>query len=104
MPNAFGKYLRAQRKAARLSQEELGKALRVSGAYVSQVVPGTPAAEAGMQNGSVITSINGHAITSAKDVSDVMHATKPGDTADVTWVDVSGSHSASVQLITAPAV
>jgi S1-C subfamily serine protease len=74
------------------------------GAYVIQVVPGTPAANAGMQDGSVITNIDGQAIGSAKDVSDVMHSTKPGDTASITWVDASGQHSASVRLIEAPAV
>jgi hypothetical protein len=33
-----------------------------------------------------------------------MHTTKPGDSASISWVDSSGQHSASVQLITAPAV
>ena len=40
---AFGKYLRAQRKAARLSQRELGKALGVSHGYVGEVESGTRA-------------------------------------------------------------
>ncbi len=75
-----------------------------SGAFVIQVVPNTPAAGAGMRNGSAITNIDGHAIGSAQDVTDVMHSTKPGDTASITWVDASGQHSATVQLIEAPAV
>ena len=33
-----------------------------------------------------------------------MHATEPGQQATVTWVDADGSHTATVQLITAPAV
>jgi S1-C subfamily serine protease len=75
-----------------------------AGAYVIQVVPGTPAASAGMRNGSVITSVNGQSIGSPADLSNVMHTTKPGDSASISWVDSSGQHSASVQLITAPAV
>ncbi|HEY7280576.1 MAG TPA: trypsin-like peptidase domain-containing protein [Actinomycetota bacterium] len=78
--------------------------LSTGGAYVEQVVPGTPAANAGMQTGSVITNIDGHDIGSAKDVSDVMHSTKPGDSASISWVDTSGPHSATVHLIEAPAV
>ncbi|HXJ64352.1 MAG TPA: trypsin-like peptidase domain-containing protein [Actinomycetota bacterium] len=74
------------------------------GAYVIQVVPNTPASNAGMTDGSVITAIDGHSITSAADVSDVMHQTKPGQSISVTWVDTSGPHTASMELITAPAV
>jgi S1-C subfamily serine protease len=74
------------------------------GALVIQVVPGTPAAGAGMTAGSAITTINGHAIGNAADLSTTMHTTKPGQSASVTWIDTSGSHSATVQLITAPAV
>ena len=74
------------------------------GALVLGVVPQTPAAQAGITQGSAITVINGNAIGSSSDLSDVMHTTKPGDQADVTWVDGNGSHSATVQLITGPAV
>ncbi len=37
---AFGKYLRSQRKAARVSQQELAKAVGVSHGYISQVESG----------------------------------------------------------------
>ena len=38
--NAFGKYLRAQRKAARLSQRDIAKALGLHNSYVSEVESG----------------------------------------------------------------
>jgi S1-C subfamily serine protease len=74
------------------------------GAFIVEVVPDTPAADAGMTAGSAITSINGHAIGSADDLGNVMHTTKPGEQATVEWVSNDGPHSATVQLITAPAV
>ncbi len=40
MPSAFGKYLRAARKAARLSQADVARALGVAHSYVSEVESG----------------------------------------------------------------
>jgi S1-C subfamily serine protease len=74
------------------------------GALVLQVVPGTPAADAGITAGSAITRIDGHAIGSADDLGTVMHGTKPGQQVSVTWVNGGGTHSATVRLITGPAV
>src|SRR5512135_2036961 len=42
-PTAFGRFLRTQRKAVRLSQAELGKAIGVSGFFVSEVERGARA-------------------------------------------------------------
>ena len=74
------------------------------GALVLQVVPGAPAAGAGMRSGSAITTINGNPIRSADDLTEVMHQTKPGQQATVSWVDVDGLHTETMELITAPAV
>lgn len=46
---------------------ELAKAMKVDaqrGAFVSQVMPGSAAAKAGIKAGDVITSLNGKAISS----------------------------------------
>jgi PDZ domain-containing secreted protein len=57
-----------------------------------------------MRSGSAITTINGNPIRSADDLTEVMHQTKPGQQATVSWVDVDGLHTETMELITAPAV
>ncbi|POI31308.1 hypothetical protein CIB84_004941, partial [Bambusicola thoracicus] len=44
----------------------------VSGAYVIDVIPETPAEAGGLKDNDVIISINGQSITSASDVSDII--------------------------------
>uniref|UniRef100_A0A8C7EH75 HtrA serine peptidase 1 n=1 Tax=Nothoprocta perdicaria TaxID=30464 RepID=A0A8C7EH75_NOTPE len=44
----------------------------VSGAYVIEVIPETPAEVGGLKDNDVIISINGQSITSASDVSDII--------------------------------
>jgi serine protease DegQ len=55
--------------------ERLARALNLGavtrGAVVSQVVPNTPAAKAGLREGDVITAIAGKNVTSANDVSNI---------------------------------
>jgi S1-C subfamily serine protease len=48
------------------------------GAVVAQVVPGSPADVAGLEEGDVITSLDGKAITSADQLAVVIQADKPG--------------------------
>ena len=75
-----------------------------SGALVVAVVPGTPAAAAGLAAGDVITSFNGKPITSVADLSTAIHADKPGQAAVFGWVDAGGNaHSASITLASGPA-
>jgi S1-C subfamily serine protease len=75
-----------------------------SGALVTGVFPGSPAAQAGMTSNSVITAINGTAVDSADALGPVIHKYQPGDQIKVTWVDHSGSHTSTVRLIAGPAV
>ncbi|HEV2360869.1 MAG TPA: trypsin-like peptidase domain-containing protein [Acidimicrobiales bacterium] len=76
-----------------------------TGAVVVQVDPGTPAEQAGIQTGDVITSFAGHAIRSPQDLSAVVTQLPAGDSVSITWVD-SGkqSHTATVTLAMHPAV
>lgn len=75
-----------------------------SGALVYAVIPGTPAASAGLTAGDVITSFNGQSISSVSDLSSAIHQDKPGDKATIGWVDLSGnSHSATITLAAGPA-
>jgi serine protease Do len=63
---------------------DLAKALHLSqekGALVAQVMPHTPAAKAGVKTGDVITTYNGHAIASSRDLPRLVAATPIGQTA-----------------------
>jgi S1-C subfamily serine protease len=75
-----------------------------SGALVTGVISGTPAAQAGLSKNVVITAINGERIASVDELGPAIHAHNPGDRIQLTWVDSDGSHTATVTLIAGPAV
>jgi S1-C subfamily serine protease len=68
-----------------------------SGAYVQSVVPGLPAAAAGIHAGDVIVSINGQPVANNTDVSRVMRSLKPGQTVPVEVV--RGTQHLTVQVV-----
>jgi S1-C subfamily serine protease len=74
------------------------------GAQVTGVESGMPAASAGLTGGDTITSIDGQAVASNRDVSTILGAHHPGDRVTVGWTDASGqTHTARVTLATGPA-
>jgi S1-C subfamily serine protease len=74
------------------------------GANVSSTVPGTPADQAGLTDGDVITTLNGKSIASADALTTALQAFHPGDSVTLGWTDVQGqTHTATVQLGTGPA-
>ena len=75
-----------------------------SGALVAGVIAGTPAARAGISQPAVITAIDGKAISSVDDLGPAIYTHQPGQRIKVTWVDGSGTHTATVTLIAGPAV
>jgi S1-C subfamily serine protease len=75
-----------------------------SGADISGVVSGGPAAQAGLSQGDVITSLGGQSVGSASDLSSLLQHYKPGDRVQVGWTDASGAtQSATVTLGSGPA-
>jgi S1-C subfamily serine protease len=81
-----------------------GSQSSVSGAAVEQVVSGSGAAAIGLGAGDVITSVGGHPVTSATDLSTLLAATHSGDQVSVGWTDSSGaSHTATATLGAGPA-
>jgi S1-C subfamily serine protease len=75
-----------------------------SGAVISGVVSGSPAAQAGLQPGDTITSVNGQTVDSPDTLTKLLQNHRPGDKVTIGWTDQSGqSHSASVTLTTGPA-
>jgi S1-C subfamily serine protease len=73
-----------------------------SGALVVQVAPGSPADKAGISQNSVITAIDGTSITSASALGPVIQSHKPGQQARITWVDQTGTHTATVTMTARP--
>jgi S1-C subfamily serine protease len=75
-----------------------------AGALVAGVVPGGPAASAGLSAGDVITAIDGQAVTSSTSLPTVLLTKQPGSKVTITYTDQSGaSRSVSVTLASGPA-
>lgn len=75
-----------------------------AGVLVMGASPGTPAARAGISEGSVITAIDGQRVSSIDELGSALHRHKPGEEIRVTWVDENGTHTATARLISGPAV
>ncbi|MDQ2826466.1 MAG: trypsin-like peptidase domain-containing protein, partial [Actinomycetota bacterium] len=74
-----------------------------TGATVTDVSAGSPAAQAGLQAGDVITAIDGTAVTSPDTLSTAIGAHKPGDRVTVTIQRATAKRSAQIVLGTRPA-
>ena len=72
------------------------------GAAIAGLVNGGPADDAGLQDGDVITAVNGRSVRSATSLTTVMLSLKPGDKVTVTYLDQVGSNTASVTLASGP--
>jgi putative serine protease PepD len=56
-----------------------------TGLYVQSVTPGGPAAQAGIQEGDIITKVDGKPVASIDDLTAIQLTSKPGDTVEVTY-------------------
>ncbi len=72
------------------------------GLYVVSVVPDGPSAKAGLQEGDVITEINGKPASNADTLTETVMTTKAGDTVDVTYVRDGKTAKATVTLENPP--
>ena len=73
------------------------------GVLVTQVGQGTPAAQAGLKEGDIITDFGGQAIQNEDQVRKLILARKPGDQVEVTYVRNGQPQSATVRLTERPA-
>lgn len=71
-----------------------------SGVAIAAVVPGSPAAAAGLEAGDVITSLDGRSVTSLDDVRSFLLQKQPGDAISVGYVDRLGQ-AATVAIVLA---
>jgi putative serine protease PepD len=76
---------------------------RQTGATISQVRAGTPAASAALRAGDIVTAAGGTRINSASELRAVINAHRPGDTISVTYARGSTSHTVTVKLAARPA-
>jgi S1-C subfamily serine protease len=75
-----------------------------TGVTVATVMANTPASNAGLVAGDVITSFDGHTVSTPAQLSGLEYSLKPGDTATITYVNSSGDQeSLSFALTTGPA-
>ena len=73
------------------------------GATVASVEPGSPADQAGIAAGDVITSVGSDTITAYADLPAALNAAHPGDRVQIGWTDASGQQRrATVTLIAGP--
>lgn len=73
-------------------------------AVVTGIIPGLPAANAGIVPGDVIVSVTGHTVTSPSGIQALLEPYHPGDRVSVGWQGLSGqAHTATVALATGPA-
>ena len=78
-------------------------AATTSGATVTGVLPGSPAAHAGLQQGDVIKSVGGRSIASSTTLTTVILTHAPGTTVTLEWVDAFGStHHGTLKLASGP--
>jgi S1-C subfamily serine protease len=75
-----------------------------SGAVIAGTVSGTPAAQAGLTQGDVITSAGGQRVNSPEALQAALEQHHPGDSVTIGWTDQSGqAHTATVTLANGPA-
>ncbi len=75
-----------------------------AGAVIAEVLPGTPAARAGLAQGDVITSVNRRSVTSPTSLQGALEQHHPGDGVRIGWTSAYGqARSATVILASGPA-
>jgi S1-C subfamily serine protease len=78
--------------------QQLGLSVSSGALVTAAPQPGTPAYRAGIGRYSVITKVGGSDVTSADSLGTAVKSHQPGDSVSVTWVNSSGSHTATVTL------
>jgi S1-C subfamily serine protease len=81
-----------------------GQGTPASGVQVAGTLSGSPAANAGLVQGDVITTVNGVTVTTPAQLTATLGRYHPGDTVTLTWITPSGTtQSAKITLETGPA-
>ncbi|MCX5677243.1 MAG: PDZ domain-containing protein [Planctomycetota bacterium] len=73
------------------------------GVLINSLRDGSPAAEAGLLPGDVITAVDGKDVTTPAELIDVVRTRKPGDTARIDYYRSGKKRTANAKLATRPA-
>ncbi|TSD99463.1 PDZ domain-containing protein [Skermania sp. ID1734] len=83
--------------------DQSGTATTARGVHVDMVVFDSPAESAGLENGDVITAIDGRPIDSVKALRAIINRHRPHDVIALNWSDESGHpHTGNVELADGP--
>ena len=75
-----------------------------TGVPVVRAVSGSPAAGAGITQGTTITAVDGVTVSSPADLTSQLSSRHPGDRVSISWTDASGqSHTSTIVLAKGPA-
>jgi putative serine protease PepD len=88
-PQASGVFLGVSTQSATGDQQ---------GAEVENVASGSPAAGAGLQQGDVITAVDGTAVSSPADLARLVRSHQPGDQVTIAYSRSGNAAEAQVQL------
>jgi putative serine protease PepD len=69
-----------------------------SGVVILDIIPGSPAAAAGLQQGDVIVALDGHAVTTATGLQTAVEKDKPGQQVQVTYYRGASRKTTTVTL------
>jgi len=69
---------------------------------ITEVRNGTPAADAGLQSGDTIVSVDGKRIVSGDGLTSAISTKKPGDTVSITYSRGGQSHTVKIELASRP--
>ena len=72
------------------------------GAEIRSVTAGSPAADAGLEDGEVITRVDGRTVRSPDDVAEAVSANEPGDRVEIEVTDGGVERTVDVELGTRP--
>lgn len=72
------------------------------GAWVTQVVPGSPADEAGLQRGDIIQQVGDHPVDGHHPLAELLNAHQPGDRIELTLLRGQRELQVEVELGTRP--
>lgn len=83
-------------------RQHRGTVLDQPGATVLNVSPGSPAENAGLVAGDVITAVDGNTVDSADTLTTLLSSHQPGDTLQLTWTTADSQQTGSAQLTAGP--